>query len=133
MAFDQSLYLHKAALWFTNTFSFFWWLCICGISGHLEAQNTFQKVYTTGYDVECFGAYQETDGGYIITGIAQVSASSYKVFMTRTDCHGNILWSKAYNTSSTIGNISQRVVETHDHGFMLQRALVRMAHTTFSS
>lgn len=95
--------------------------CIFGLSSHLKAQNTFQKVYSTGYDVECFGAYQETDGGYI--RIAQVSASSYKVFMTRTDCHGNILWSRAYNTSSTIGNISQRVVETHDHGFMLAASI----------
>ncbi len=86
-------------------------------------QTTFQKIYTSEYDVQCFGAYQETTGGYIITGIAQVSSTSYNVFMTRTDCHGEIVWSKTYNTSSTIGNISQRVVETHDHGFLLAASI----------
>ncbi|MEO6168936.1 MAG: T9SS type A sorting domain-containing protein [Chitinophagales bacterium] len=87
------------------------------------AQNAFQKIYTTDYDVECFGAYQETDGGYMITGVAQTGTTQYNVFMTRTDCHGAILWSKSYNSSSTIGNISQRVVETHDHGFLLAASI----------
>ncbi len=87
------------------------------------SQSTFQKIYTSDYDVESFGAYQETTGGYIITGIAQVSSTAYNVFMTRTDCYGEILWSKTYNTSSTIGNISQRVVETHDHGFLLAASI----------
>lgn len=89
----------------------------------IVAQNTFQKIYTTDFDVECFGAYQETDGGYMITGIAQVSSAAFKVFMTRTNCHGDILWSKTYNNSSTIGNISQRVVETQDHGFLLAASI----------
>ncbi len=83
------------------------------------AQTTFQKIYTTPNDAECFGAYQTTDQGYIITGIANTSGSTYKVFLTRTNCHGEILWSKTYSTSSTVGNISQRVIETHDHGFLL--------------
>ncbi|MBA2421657.1 MAG: T9SS type A sorting domain-containing protein [Chitinophagales bacterium] len=87
------------------------------------SQNTFQKIFTSDYDVECFGAYQETTGGYILTGIAQVSSTAYNTFMTRTNCHGEILWSKTYNTSSTIGNISQRVVETHDHGFLLAASI----------
>lgn len=86
---------------------------------HSSAQTTFQKIYTSSTDVDCFGAYQTTDQGYIITGIGDVGGGSYKVFLTRTDCHGEILWNKTYSASSTIGNISQRVIETHDHGFLL--------------
>src|SRR6185436_5482658 len=74
---------------------------------HSFAQTTFQKIYTTSLDAYCFGAYQTTDQGYIITGIANTSANTQKVFLTRTDCHGEILWSKVYSTSSTVGNISQ--------------------------
>src|SRR6185436_17009442 len=83
------------------------------------AQTTFQKIYTSSTDAECFGAYQTTDQGYIITGIANPVGNTHNVFLTRTDCHGEILWSKTYSTSSTVGNISQRVIETHDHGFLL--------------
>lgn len=83
------------------------------------AQTTFQKIYTSPEDAYCFGAYQTTDQGYIITGIADVGGGSHKVFLTRTNCHGDILWSKTYSASSTIGNIYQRVIETHDHGFLL--------------
>jgi hypothetical protein len=83
-----------------------------------SAQTTFQKIYTTSDDVECFGAYQTTDDGYIFTGVATVNGSQ-KIFLTRTNCHGDILWSKTYNTTSSWNNISQRVIETHDHGFLL--------------
>ncbi|HYV95522.1 MAG TPA: T9SS type A sorting domain-containing protein [Chitinophagales bacterium] len=83
------------------------------------AQTTFQKIFTSALDAYCFGAYQTTDQGYIITGIANTSGTTQKVFLTRTDCHGEILWNKVYSTSSTIGNISQRVIETHDQGFLL--------------
>src|SRR6266446_3705974 len=86
---------------------------------HCSAQTTFQKIYTSSLDAYCFGAYQTTDQGYIITGIANTSGNTQKVFLTRTDCHGEILWNKVYSTSSTIGNISQRVIETHDQGFLL--------------
>src|SRR5437762_2211899 len=79
---------------------------------HVSAQTAFQKIYTSSLDADCFGAYQTTDQGYIITGIASTDSVTYKVFLTRTDCHGEILWSKVYSTSSTVGNISQRVIET---------------------
>src|ERR1051325_7969592 len=91
-------------------FLFIWYSTF---TSHVSAQTTFQKIYTSSLDAECFGAYQTTDQGYIITGIANTSGNTYKVFLTRTDCHGAILWSKVYSTSSTIGNISQRVIENH--------------------
>src|SRR5215813_2355722 len=83
-----------------------------------HAQTTFQKIYTSNSDVECFGAYQTTDNGYIFTGIATVSGTQ-KIFLMRTDCHGVIQWGKTYNSTSSWNNISQRVIETHDHGFLL--------------
>ncbi|MBX7140934.1 MAG: T9SS type A sorting domain-containing protein [Chitinophagales bacterium] len=85
----------------------------------VSGQTTFQKIYTSSLDAYCFGAYQTNDEGYIITGIVNTSGSTYKIFLTRTDCHGSILWSKVYSTSSTIGNISHRVIQTHDQGFLL--------------
>src|SRR5215217_5451882 len=85
---------------------------------HGSSQTTFQKIYTTSGDVECFGAYQTSDDGYIFTGVATVNGLQ-KIFLTRTNCHGDILWSKTYNSTSSWNNISQRVIETHDHGFLL--------------
>ena len=79
-----------------------------------HAQTTFQKIYTSDGDVECFGAYQTTDNGYIFTGIATVNGTQ-KIFMLRTDCHGEMQWGKTYNSTSSWNNISQRVIETHDH------------------
>src|SRR5258705_7228932 len=74
-----------------------------------NAQNTFQELYTAaGTGAECFGSYQLSDDGYIFTGI--VSNGTDKVFMTRTDCEGNVIWSKSYNNTSTVNNISQRVI-----------------------
>ncbi|MEO8150365.1 MAG: T9SS type A sorting domain-containing protein [Bacteroidia bacterium] len=82
-----------------------------------NGQNTFQKVYQSSGHAECFGAYQTIEGGYIFTGI--IDTNGYKIFMCRTDCKGDVLWAKTYNASSTIGNISQRVIQTHDNGFLL--------------
>jgi hypothetical protein len=86
------------------------------------SQTTFQKIFTQEGDVECFGAYQTSDDGFIFTGIATVSGVN-KVFLTRTNCHGDILWSKTYANAGTWNNISQRVIETHDHGFLLAASI----------
>lgn len=88
----------------------------------LPAQNRFQQLYTpAGGGAECFGSYQLNDGGYIFTGI--LIAATNKVFMTRTDCDGQVLWSKTYNNSSTIGNISQRVIPLKNGGFCLAASI----------
>jgi hypothetical protein len=86
------------------------------------AQTTFQKIFTGDSDVQCFGAYQTSDDGYIFTGIANVNGTN-KIFLTRTDCHGEILWSKTYSNTSSWNNISQRVIETFDHGFLLAASI----------
>ncbi len=86
------------------------------------AQNTFQKLYTPSVGgAECFGSYQLSDGGYIFTGITMETTN--KVFVSRTDCEGTVLWSKTYNNSSTIGNISQRVIPLKAGGFCLAASI----------
>lgn len=90
---------------------------IVTISFIAKAQNTFQKFYDAGADAECFGAYQLADGGYLFTGI--INSGNYKVFMARTDCDGDVVWCRAFNNSSTVGNISQRAIPTYDGGFVL--------------
>ena len=81
------------------------------------AQNTFQKIYNYAADAQCFGAYQTTDNNYIMTGVADVNG--FKLFVSKEDCEGNPLWSKTYNASSTIGNISQRVIESSTGGYVM--------------
>ena len=85
-------------------------------------QNTFQKYYSPpGTGAHCFGSYQLDDGGYIFTGI--VSDGTDKIYLSRTDCEGNIIWSKTYNNSSTIGNISQRAIPLLSGGFCLAASI----------
>lgn len=86
-----------------------------------QSQNTFQKVYQPSGNSECFGAYQTTDQGYIYTGI--IDTNGYKIFMCRTDCNGTVMWARCYDASSTVGNISQRVIQTHDDGFLLAASI----------
>lgn len=88
----------------------------------IYSQTTFQKIYKGEADVECFGAYQTTDDGYIFTGVATVGGIN-RIFLTRTDCHGEILWNNTYSSTSTWNNISQRVIETQDHGFLLAASI----------
>jgi hypothetical protein len=83
----------------------------------LSAQNTFQKIYNYPATVQNFGAYQTSDGNYIMTGIA--NAGGYRLYVSKEDCEGNFIWSKTYNPSSTVGNISQRVIETSTGHYLL--------------
>ncbi|MEO5569811.1 MAG: T9SS type A sorting domain-containing protein [Bacteroidia bacterium] len=83
----------------------------------LFAQNTFQKVYNYPADAQCFGAYQTSDNNYIMTGVADVGG--FKLFVSKEDCEGNSLWSKTYNTSSTIGNISERIIESANGDYVM--------------
>ncbi len=88
----------------------------------INAQNTFQKLYSpVGGSAECFGSYQLQDGGYIFTGI--VTNGTDKVFMSRTNCEGTVIWSKSYNNSSTVGNISQRAIHLAHGGFCLAASI----------
>ena len=86
-----------------------------------NAQNTFQELYTAGTGAKCFGSYQLSDDGYIFTGI--VSNGTDKIFITRTDCEGNVLWSKTYNDAGSWNNISQRVIPLRNGGFCLAASI----------
>lgn len=86
-----------------------------------NAQNTFQKLYTAGTGAKTFGSYQLSDDGYIFTGI--VTTTSDKIFITRTDCEGNVLWSKTYNDAGSWNNISQRVIPLRNGGFCLAASI----------
>jgi len=85
------------------------------------AQNTFQELYTAGTGAKCFGSYQLSDNGYIFTGI--VTTTSDKIFIARTDCEGNVLWSKTYNDAGSWNNISQRVIPLRNGGFCLAASI----------
>ncbi len=80
-------------------------------------QNTFQKVYDYPSDVQNFGAFLTGDGNHLMTGIADITG--HKLFLSKQDCEGNLLWSKSYNASSTVGNISQRVIETDGGDYVM--------------
>jgi hypothetical protein len=86
-----------------------------------NAQNIFQMLYTAGTGGKCFGSYQLADGGYIFTGIA--TTTSDKIFITRTDCEGHVLWSKTYNDAGSWNNISQRVIPLRNGGFCLAASI----------
>lgn len=93
-----------------------------GLAGQGLAQNTFQRLYIPpGTGAHCLGSLQLEDGDFLFTGI--VSDGSDKVYMTKTDCEGEVLWSKSYNASSTIGNVSPRAVELDSGGYVLAASI----------
>jgi gliding motility-associated-like protein len=89
----------------------------------LQAQQiSFQKVLQPSAgvgDLQSFDAVQTKDGGYICTGIGKFGASVYRPILMKLNCKGASVWAKNFGSSSTIGNIMMKVIETKDGGYCM--------------
>ncbi len=74
-------------------------------------QHAFEKGYTTAY-----GAQQTNDGGYIMAGLHQVSATDFDYLSVKLNSLGDTLWTKTYGG---IGDEeSYAMQQTADGGFI---------------
>lgn len=85
------------------------------------AQVTFHKSYSNAVatytaNVEC--ATSTIDSGVLILGQHFNTSSSGRLFILKTDKHGNRQWSKSYDGLFT-NAVPLKVIETHDHGFAI--------------
>jgi len=78
----------------------------------------FAKTYG-GTDLDWASSVQQTsDGGYIVAGYtASFGASSWDIFLIKTDANGNIQWAKTYGGTGNEEAFS--VQQTSDGGYIL--------------
>ncbi len=90
------------------------WLIRTDSSGETLWTKTFGgSGYDCGHSVQ-----QTTDGGYILTGITESFGSgSSDVWLIRTDCSGETLWTKTFGGSDS--DWGKSVQQTTDGGYIL--------------
>src|SRR6185312_2041328 len=59
------------------------------------SQTKFQKIFEKGFST-IYGSQQTADGGYIMGGLHQVSATDFDYLAVKTNASGDTLWTKTY-------------------------------------
>ncbi len=77
------------------------------------------KIIGPEYSDRGYSIQITADGGYIITGSSEEHTSSggLDVYLIRTDCNGDTLWTRTYGGS--LNDEGEAVVITPDHGYMI--------------
>ena len=79
----------------------------------------FAKTYWGTDDDGAYSVQQTSDGGYIVAGYtASFGASSWDIFLIKTDANGNIQWAKTYG--GTDYDIAFSVQQTSDGGYIVE-------------
>ncbi len=81
-------------------------------------QNTFQIAYQASEHAQCLHICPAKDGGAVFTGIATINSID-KLYLTKINCQGKHLWTKVFENSSSINNITPRVIQTSTGDFLL--------------
>src|ERR1700751_1101467 len=82
----------------------------------IYSQSKFQRIFEKGLTT-AYGAQQTSDGGYIIAGLHQVSATDFDYLAVKTDANGDTVWTKTYGG---IGDEeSYAMQQTTDGGYIL--------------
>ena len=91
-------------------------LFILTINISIYSQSMFQKIYQ-GNSTTAYGAQQTTDGGYIIAGYAEITATDYDYLVIKTNANGDTLWTRTYGG---IGDEEPAAIQqTTDGGYII--------------
>jgi gliding motility-associated-like protein len=95
--------------------------CLFFISS--KAQITFQKQYQqpdSGSSLQTYDSKATPDGGYVMAGLASDSTSiTYRPFILKVNCKGEIIWYKSFGTTQTTSNVMHKVIVTQDGNYVL--------------
>lgn len=86
-------------------------LLLCG------GQTTFQIIFANGVYDEGQYVLETGDGGYLVTGVTEVSTLVFDVYLIKTDANGNIQWSKTLDYSISEGGYC--IQKTSDKGYII--------------
>jgi len=91
-----------------------------GIASGLRAQ-TFQSVYGgKANDAARGGTIHTSDGNIITVGESQsFGAGTYDVYVVKTDCCGNLLWSATYDIGNTGDDFGRNIRVTADGNYVI--------------
>ena len=82
---------------------------------NIYSQAKFQRIFEKGFTT-AYGAQQTSDGGYIMAGLHQVSATDFDYLVVKTDASGDTLWTRTYGG---IGDEeSYAMQQTNDGGYI---------------
>lgn len=99
-------------------------LLLCLVIHHVtKAQITFQKQYQqedAGASLQTYDAKPTPDGGYVMAGLASDTTSvTYRPYIIKVNCKGDILWHKSFGTTQTTSNVMHKVIVTNDSSYIL--------------
>jgi len=79
----------------------------------------WSRIYNIGVNDWGRDLKKTQDGGYIIAGMAGVSAQTYDPFLIKTDSEGNMLWYRTYDYGFGEDDRGHAVCQTSDGGYIL--------------
>lgn len=99
------------------------WAVLLGISvlildvGLSAGQTSWTKTYGGTYDDLFYSVKQDSEGGFVATGVTYSYGNQGQVYILRTDSLGNQIWAKTRGGSSD--DAGQSVLQTDDGGFLV--------------
>ncbi len=93
---------------------------IIKMDGDLNIQ--WQKKYNSTYESYFSDVKQTSDGGYILTGIVDLSTYLSSPFVIKLDQNGDIIWQKAIYSSG--GEAFNNIQQTSDGGYIICGAVI---------
>jgi hypothetical protein len=90
------------------------------------SQTTFQKLIGTGYNSEAYAVRPTTDGGYVLTGYADiVSPTNSSIYLIKTNSNGEVTWTRTFSIGDY--NAGYGVQQTYDGGYIIAGSATKTA------
>ena len=87
---------------------------------NLSAQTVFQKTFYNNYNHFVNGVISDFSGNFLIFGSTMDNASSWSIFLIKTNSSGQLIWSKRYAAGTYFS--AESMVQTADSGFLITGA-----------
>lgn len=69
--------------------------CFLLVNFLIYSQTKFQRIYEKGFTT-AYGAQQTGDGGYIMAGLYQLTATDFDYLVVKTNANGDTVWTKTF-------------------------------------